>query len=171
MSTKQSTRFTEIREFPRQVLPLDKSDLTSFQILHPPKADTSINLMLRPEDVMSRPMRSTSSGSNNVLLKVTVPKRTGRKRKRGSDDPFTQPTPAESPERPAARDILRSLRDNVGRYHIEPVGLVQRTHVFRGMSPRAMRVWLLNIYRDAGLCFLNDGESVCQPVPGSDSLV
>lgn len=86
---------------------------------------------------MSRPIQSTSLPSNNILLKVTVPRRTGRKRKRGSDEPFTGvPVSTLGPEfqpRRSARELLRSLSDNVGRYQIEPVGLVSRTHVFRGM--------------------------------------
>ncbi|GMG34488.1 unnamed protein product [Aspergillus oryzae] len=80
------------------------------------------------EDPMSRPIQSTSLPSNNILLKVTVPRRTGRKRKRGSDEPFTGvPVSTLGPEfqpRRSARELLRSLSDNVGRYQIEPVGLV-----------------------------------------------
>lgn len=84
---------------------------------------------------MSRPLRSTSSVANNILLKVTVPKRTGRKRKMGSDVPFSDAIPVADaiPQRRNARELHRSLRDNVGRYQVEPVGMVQRTHVFRGL--------------------------------------
>lgn len=80
---------------------------------------------------MCRPVRSTNTVSNNVVLKVTVPKRTGRKRKRGSDEPFTQDA-SEPQQRRTAQQLLRSLQDNVGRYQVEPVGMVNRTHVFRG---------------------------------------
>ncbi|RHZ49520.1 hypothetical protein CDV55_100126, partial [Aspergillus turcosus] len=106
------------------------------KILNPPKADTRAKLFLRPEDAMSRPLLSTSSASNNILLKVTVPKRTGRKRKRGSDEPFSGvpvTTVNEQPQRRSAKQLLRSLSDNVGKYQVEPVGMVNRTHVFRGM--------------------------------------
>lgn len=85
---------------------------------------------------MSRPLLSTSSASNNILLKVTVPKRTGRKRKRGSDEPFSGvpvTTVNEQPQRRSAKQLLRSLSDNVGKYQVEPVGMVNRTHVFRGL--------------------------------------
>lgn len=84
---------------------------------------------------MSRPLQSTSSPSNNILLKVTVPKWTGRKRKRGSDEPFRDAYPTTDParaQRRSAKDLLRSLRDNVGKYQVEAVGRVDRTHVFRG---------------------------------------
>jgi hypothetical protein len=86
---------------------------------------------------MSRPAQSISTQSNNILLKVTVPKRTGRKRKRGSDGPFVEDpacvNPGNAPPRPTAREVLRTLRDNEGKYQVEPVGLIERTHVFRGM--------------------------------------
>lgn len=107
------------------------------QILHPPKPDTSVNLTLRPEDAMARPVHSTSVPSSNVLLRVTVPKRTGRKRKRGSDEPFTGPEAQDAsvqPRRRTAKDLLRSLQDNPSKYTVDPVGRVERTHVFRGAS-------------------------------------
>ncbi|KAL4750098.1 hypothetical protein BDW72DRAFT_120898 [Aspergillus terricola var. indicus] len=107
------------------------------KILDPPKPDTPASLVLRPEDVMARPLQSISTASNNILLRVTVPKRTGRKRKRGSNEPFKDDPDfvrrEEGPPRPTARELLQSLRDNVGKYQVEPVGLVERTHVFRGM--------------------------------------
>ncbi|EDP51106.1 RNA polymerase III transcription factor subunit, putative [Aspergillus fumigatus A1163] len=95
------------------------------KILNPPKADARAKLFLRPEDAMSRPLQSTSSASNNILLKVTVPKRTGRKRKKGSDEPFSGvpvTTVHEQPQRRSAKQLLRSLSDNVGKYKVEPVG-------------------------------------------------
>lgn len=105
------------------------------QILNPAKHDSPINMYIRPEDPMARPIQSISSASNNILLKVTVPKRTGRKRKRGTNDPFTGipiTTSSAGPERHSAKDLLQTLRDNEDKYQIEPVGLVNRTHVFRG---------------------------------------
>ncbi|CAG8900386.1 unnamed protein product [Penicillium egyptiacum] len=101
-----------------------------------PADGTLANLVLRPEDAMARSVQSTSIQSNNVLLKVTVPKRTGRKRKRGSNEPFAdapEPEASEPPPRRTAKDLLRSLSDNPSKYQIEPVGKVERTHVFRGI--------------------------------------
>lgn len=101
--------------------------------MNPPKADESAKLTLRPEDAMARPLLSTSCPSNNVLLKVTVPKRTGRKRKRGTDGPFVDAT-QEDPDsqRRTSKCLLRSLQDNPSRYQVKPVGKVERTHFFRG---------------------------------------
>ncbi|KAJ6034354.1 uncharacterized protein N7446_009103 [Penicillium canescens] len=104
--------------------------------LNPAKPDIQANLVLRPDDAMARPLQSTSSASNNVLVKVTVPKRTGRKRKKGSDEPFMDAPESEDTEprpRRSAKDLMRSLSDNQSAYHVEPVGKIQRTHVFRGM--------------------------------------
>ncbi|KKZ66973.1 hypothetical protein EMCG_07337 [[Emmonsia] crescens] len=90
---------------------------------------------------MSRPLSSTCNLTNNILLKITVPKRTGRKRKRGSDEPFTNEDsePASSitttaPSRAlTARALLRRLQDNARKYEVEAVGRVERMHVFRGI--------------------------------------
>ncbi|KAJ5517748.1 Transcription factor IIIC, subunit 5 [Penicillium expansum] len=105
-------------------------------ILNPAQDGTLANLVLRPEDAMARSVQSTSMQSNNVLLKVTVPKRTGRKRKRGSNEPFADAPESEASEPPprrTAKDLLRSMSDNPSKYQIEPVGRVERTHVFRGI--------------------------------------
>lgn len=105
------------------------------QILDPTKDDPKANLVLRPGDALSRPVQSTHVQSNNVLLKVTVPKRTGRKRKLGSNAPFEyEPEPeVAGPPRRTAKDLLRSLSDNPDKYQIEPVGSIENTHLFRGL--------------------------------------
>ncbi|KAJ5669883.1 hypothetical protein N7462_010953 [Penicillium macrosclerotiorum] len=129
-----------IRNIDRAIETL-QSNVGIQKILNPVKPNASANLILRPEDAMARPILSTSLPSNNVLLKVTVPKRTGRKRRRGSGQPFTDAEPSNSsvPDstgeistRRTAKDLLRSLMDNPSSYTIEAVGKVERTHVFRG---------------------------------------
>src|SRR5271154_4139496 len=47
-----------------------------------PGNDKPISLTFHPEDDASRPILSNNVGTRNVLLRITVPKRTGRKRKR-----------------------------------------------------------------------------------------
>jgi general transcription factor 3C polypeptide 5 (transcription factor C subunit 1) len=84
--------------------------------------------------------------THNVVLKVTVPKRTGRKRKRGTDGPWEGEverivnigSSAVSPE-VLSRDrldtpkvIRRKLQDNVGKYVVEPIGVINNTHRYRG---------------------------------------
>ncbi|EEP79109.1 predicted protein [Uncinocarpus reesii 1704] len=107
------------------------------EILDPSRLNASATLTLNPADGMSRPLFSTSKPANNMLLKVTVPKRTGRKRKRRSQEPYRDDAasrPTDSP--PAAgscdaKQLLRRLRDNADCYDIEVVGKVERVHVFR----------------------------------------
>ncbi len=108
-------------------------------------------LYLRTVDPTCAPLLSNNTPSSNVLLKITVPKRTGRKRKRGSEEPYTLDAIATAQEEVEShengystslrshsrldnpRDLLRSLRDNVGKYLIEPVGSIDQTHRYRGM--------------------------------------
>ncbi|KAH7318186.1 RNA polymerase III transcription factor IIIC subunit-domain-containing protein [Stachybotrys elegans] len=107
----------------------------------------SIPLYLDPDDPTCKPIMSHNAQSHNVVLRVTVPKRTGRKRKRGTDGPwqgdFEIPDQAESSPDPvicsyARRDdpkvLRRKLEDNVGKYEVEAVGLVKHTHRFRGLA-------------------------------------
>ena len=95
---------------------------------------------------MTKPLHSTNIKTSNVILKVTVPKRTGLKRKRGSSGPFYEvldenegspPPTVDSakivPTTRDARDLLRCMKDNPESYTIEAVGDINRTHRFRGM--------------------------------------
>ncbi|KAJ5641954.1 RNA polymerase III transcription factor subunit [Penicillium lividum] len=104
------------------------------RFMNPVRPDAPARLTLRPEDAMARPLVSTVNQTNNILLQVTVPKRTGRKRKRGSDEPFTgAPQDALDSQRRTSKELMRSLRENPSQYNIQPVGKIERTHVFRGM--------------------------------------
>lgn len=88
---------------------------------------------LRPHDPLAKKVASTGISTRNVLIKVTTPKRTGRKRKRGSDDPFadhSSPEPAQNSI--TAPELLQRLRDNAATYQIEAVGCISDTHRFRG---------------------------------------
>ncbi|KAL8971793.1 MAG: hypothetical protein Q9183_000885 [Haloplaca sp. 2 TL-2023] len=100
-------------------------------------AAVEARLFLHPEDQFRRPVTSYNNKTANVLVKVTVPRRTGRKRKRGSqgdwvDDnhqPSDKPKLLSGPE--DARRLLRSLRDHVGSYQVQPLGSIQQAHRFR----------------------------------------
>lgn len=91
---------------------------------------------------MCKPLISEGVKTNNILLKVTVPKMVGRKRKRDSSEPSgcvadlaaiqseaSDKTPLKRGE---AGYLKRSMQDNVGRYNIEPIGIIDYTHRFRG---------------------------------------
>lgn len=98
---------------------------------------------------MCGPLLSRNSSTDNLLLKITAPKRTGRKRKRGTGGPFVGDHLDDSEVyqddinlaniRSRARldhptQLLRTLQDNVGRYDVEVVARVDHTHRFRGKN-------------------------------------
>lgn len=110
--------------------------------------DECLPLYLRIRDPSCIPILSYNSITNNVLLKITVPKRTGRKRKRGSHDPYTDDGQARATaisgqesanniqshsrnDKPAS--ILRKMRDNVDKYTVEAVGAIEQSHRYRGI--------------------------------------
>lgn len=88
---------------------------------------------------------SHNARTYNVVLKVTVPKRTGRKRKRGTNGPWQVDDDAmrrrDDNEQVYShgrlddpKSLQRKLADNVGRYQVEAVGTVRHTHRFRGLA-------------------------------------
>ncbi|KAK5056618.1 hypothetical protein LTR84_012150 [Exophiala bonariae] len=95
-----------------------------------PETDKPLGLKFQPDDPACRPIIALRNDSNNVLLQFTVPRRTGRKRKRGSDDPFVK-DPAPEPLRKDASYLLRSMVDNPEGYQVDVVGSIQSTHVWR----------------------------------------
>jgi general transcription factor 3C polypeptide 5 (transcription factor C subunit 1) len=93
-----------------------------------------IGVSLRPRDPLAKKLVSSAIESRNVLVKITLPRRTGRKRKRGSNDPFTHPVEGETRnDSIAAPDFLQRLKDNEGKYTINPIGTVNETHRFRNL--------------------------------------
>ena len=94
--------------------------------------DIPFGLRLQPDDPASREVMSYNKKTKNLLLMVTVPRRTGRKRKRNSNDPFT----SDSTALPARKDVkyfLRSMNDNPRSHETEIVGHIHSTHVWRNM--------------------------------------
>jgi general transcription factor 3C polypeptide 5 (transcription factor C subunit 1) len=101
-----------------------------------------ISVSLRPSDPFAKRLLSTPVTTNNLLLKVTVPKRTGRKRKRGTTGPFLAENEVEGASNATdggrtnnnyveAADVYRSLQDNALRYRVAFAGIVDETHRFR----------------------------------------
>ncbi len=102
---------------------------------------------------MCVPILSHNSPTNNVLLRITVPKRTGRKRKRGSQDPFTYSNGSTIPpeghedapcdeeaelrsqygmDKPSV--LLRKIMDNKDNYDVEAVAEIRQSHRYRGID-------------------------------------
>ncbi|CAK3828598.1 Transcription factor tau subunit sfc1 [Lecanosticta acicola] len=104
---------------------------------------------LRPNDPLAKKLSSTGIESRNVLVKVTVPKRTGRKRKRGSLEPFAESAPPETPNNCiTAPELLQRLRENEGKYEVEPVAMLRETHRFRTLPDFQVRNADLPIMRE-----------------------
>jgi general transcription factor 3C polypeptide 5 (transcription factor C subunit 1) len=97
-----------------------------------PGPEAALNLRFEPDDPTDRPIASMPRSANNILLAVTVPKRTGRKRKRGSDGPFLENLNDQPPAKDA-QYLLRSLQDNPNSYSLEPLANISSTHVWRTM--------------------------------------
>lgn len=100
--------------------------------------------------MQARYIISKGTATKNVILKVTTPRWTGRKRKRGSEDAFRYHDDQDRPiryfsedgttevEMPArskveAPELLKILRDNKDRYSVAPLGRVTELHRFRGL--------------------------------------
>jgi general transcription factor 3C polypeptide 5 (transcription factor C subunit 1) len=99
----------------------------------PPSEQKPILVKLRPDDAFARGINGTQCQTRNILLKVRLPKRTGRKRRRGSDDPFV-PDPEYGSEKPMpvdAKTFWTMLRDNPENYTVNPVGVIPETYRFR----------------------------------------
>lgn len=124
------------------------------QLLAPAGQTISVGLSLRPHDPIAKRLVSREVTVQNVLLRVSVPKRTGRKRKRGSDEPFafqqdsTIPLNGDTqvnndPQPLNASALVGRLRDNPTNYTIEPVGSIKESHRFRGIFIVGLLLWRL----------------------------
>ncbi|KAF2731897.1 hypothetical protein EJ04DRAFT_497877 [Polyplosphaeria fusca] len=98
-------------------------------------ADGALSVSLRPDDPFAKRLLSHPVDTSNLLLKVTVPRRTGRRRKRGSSGPFVDASDAsgvssKTPYVPAST-VYRSIRDNSAIYAVTPLGIIDDTNRFR----------------------------------------
>ncbi|KIX08946.1 uncharacterized protein Z518_00024 [Rhinocladiella mackenziei CBS 650.93] len=117
-------------------------------------SDKPLGLRFRPENPASKPVVSYNMKTNNLLLKFTVPKRTGRKRKRGSDDPFIEHSTDAAPRKDVSH-LLQTLRDHPENCRVEPLGAIHSTHTWRTMPDFA--------YSTRGSFFLNELQAKIFP--------
>lgn len=130
---------------------------------------------MKPGDRMTKPLKSANISTNNILLKVTVPKRTGLKRRRGADGPFHEGIEevTESGEQAAmlqdAQYLFRSMQDNIKSYQIEAIGSIKQTHRFRSILILFSRLvsCMLITFRHAGLCYLNREHAASTEIPST----
>lgn len=119
-------------------------------MINPHDYEGSIPLYLRPNDMTGGAILSQNVATDNVVLKLNVPRRTGRKRRKGTQGPFM--TPAELGEVEShvphsdpvfqvtsyARldnidKLRRTLQDNINNYKVEVAGTIEQTHRYRGL--------------------------------------
>jgi general transcription factor 3C polypeptide 5 (transcription factor C subunit 1) len=113
-----------------------------------------LGLKFQPDDPTSREVVSYNRKTNNLLLKVTVPKRTGRKRKRGSNEEFSEHPPGTS-ARKDVEYLLRSLKDNTRHSQAEIVGQIRSTHAWRTLPDF--------VYTSKGSMFLKEVRTKILP--------
>ena len=99
------------------------------------------HVSLRPDDLLAKKLTSRETPVNNLLCRVVLPKRTGRKRKRGSNDPFTHVESPSATENESMGEsaplpldglqLLQRLKEDGHDYRLEPVGLINEAHRFR----------------------------------------
>lgn len=97
-----------------------------------PDTSKPLGLKFQPDDPATRPIISLKNDTNNLLLHFTLPKRTGRKRKRGSNDPFVE-HPSSGTVRKDASYLVRSLTDNPQSYKVDVVGCIKSSHIWRAI--------------------------------------
>ena len=97
--------------------------------------DRAVKLYLTPEDSFRKPLNSRATSMTNVLMQMTLPKPTGRKRKRGTSDAFAYHAGNGSPSTLAGhKAALKRMHDNKDKVIIEAVGVVNEAHRFRGSN-------------------------------------
>lgn len=94
--------------------------------------DRAISLSFSPHDPTTRTILSHPRDVNNLLLQIRVPKRTGRKRKRGSDDPFVDDADSEV-KRKDCKHLLQAMIDNPDQCVIEAAGHIESLHIWRSI--------------------------------------
>ncbi|KAK3696354.1 tau 95 subunit of transcription factor TFIIIC [Vermiconidia calcicola] len=104
---------------------------------------------LRPNDPFAKKLSSVGMPTQNILMQVTVPKRTGRKRKRGSNEPDIEASPFETQgSNVTGPAFLQRMRDNPDRFDLELVGRVTDTHQFRRLPDFQLRAEEVPVMRE-----------------------
>jgi general transcription factor 3C polypeptide 5 (transcription factor C subunit 1) len=75
-----------------------------------PARDKKVNISLRPDDPFAQTTSARLARSRDILVSVKIPKRTGRKRKRGSNGPFESESGSKRQSR-GGLDIFKVIHD------------------------------------------------------------
>ena len=87
----------------------------------------ALHLRFRPDDPMQRPIESRSVPTNNILLKITIPRR--RRKRRLEGERASRPEDALGPTHESLPDKLKASN---GNYKVEAIGRIDKTVRFRG---------------------------------------
>ncbi|KAL9103084.1 MAG: hypothetical protein Q9163_001851 [Psora crenata] len=104
------------------------------------------SLYQRPGNRLTKALYSHNVQTNNIMLKITLPKRTRVKRKRGSNETrqedvclrYSSALGGQDQHKITATDkdtpsLVRGLRDNPTKYQVEAIGAIYQTHRFRSL--------------------------------------
>lgn len=110
-------------------------------------SDKTFALSFRPGDPAARTIIANKKHANNVLLQISVPRRTGRKRKRGSSGPWIEDTTVETPKRDATY-MVRSMADNGSKYKVTALSGISSMHLWRSMPDFSYSTSQLKVLED-----------------------
>ncbi|KAK5101115.1 tau 95 subunit of transcription factor TFIIIC [Lithohypha guttulata] len=111
------------------------------------KSVRTFALSFNPQDPAARTILANRKEANNVLLKITVPRRTGRKRKRGSNDPWTEDVTAQPPKKDASY-LVHAMHDNPASYSVTAVSNISSMHIWRSMPDFVFSTSQIKIVQD-----------------------
>ena len=91
----------------------------------------ALHLRFRPDDPTQPPIESRSVPTNNLLLKITIPRRRRKKRRAedGADEANRADGASSSPKEMTLPEKLKAAK---GNYKVEAIGRVEKTVRFRG---------------------------------------
>lgn len=95
--------------------------------------DINLTTSLRPSDPYARPLPSHRSSVDYILLRTVLPRRTGRRRRKGTNDPFIYPAPHNPSVPGGAEHLLSHLRHSSSTAQVEVIGKVKSAHRFRSL--------------------------------------
>lgn len=111
------------------------------------ESDRTFALSFRPDDPAARTVIANRKNANNVLLQISLPRRTGRKRKRGSTDPWRGELTSE-PAKQDASYLVQSMADNAGKYNVTALSGISSMHIWRSMPDFAYSTSQIKLLED-----------------------
>lgn len=95
-------------------------------------SDKAFALSFHPQDPTSKTIIANKKSANNVLLRISLPTRTGRKRKRGTNDPWIEDPVTAAPKKDA-NYLVNAMADNVNAYNVTALSTIPSMQMWRSM--------------------------------------